>query len=418
MTAESEDRIPAAETEDRIPSGESEDRIPSAYTMSLTLFLVGFGMFVALLTDQSALTFLCAMVFSMVAGAKAWSRVGLSRMRSELRLDKKKMFPDETLGLTVTADNKKFFPVWLQVKIPLGEALRTGSEQGPLKQDSGLLSYQRVEFEWQVTELRRGVHPIGPVQLEAGDLLGFYTSEKKADGSDIIVYPRLVALSRIPLPRRDFFGKPGINSPVEDPTYIHGTRDYQCGRAARYIHWKASARHGRLMEKLCEPAEREKVLILVRADRFDEDPSGESMESCLEVAASLAVRLDRLRFSVGIATNARLQGSDRATVRISRSPAQLSQVLETMARIEPQPTGELIGVLRRGPTLSWTVTAVCFTYKFDAGSLALRQYFKDRKIPLVTVVCERSADVDTIRTDAEEGVYRLDSIREGGDGQR
>jgi uncharacterized protein (DUF58 family) len=417
VTGESEGRIPSGESEGRILSAEGEGRIPSAYTMSLTLFLVGFGMFVALLTDQSALTFLCAMVFSMAAGAKAWSRVGLSGVRSQLRLDKKKMFPHETLGLTVAADNKKFLPVWLQVKIPLGEALRTGSRPGPLQQDSGLLSYQRVEFEWQLTELRRGVHPIGPVQLEAGDLLGFYTSEKQADFSDIIVYPRLVALSRIPFPRRDFFGKPGINSPVEDPTYIHGTRDYQCGRAARYIHWKASARHGRLMEKLCEPAEREKVLFLVRADRFDEDASGESMESCLEVAASLAVRLDRLRFSVGIATNARLQGSDRATVRISRSPAQLSQVLETMARIEPQPAGDLINVVRRGPPLSWTVTAVCFTYRNDAGSLALRQYFRDRQIPLVTIVCDRSADIATIRTDAEEGVYRLDDIREQRAGQ-
>ena len=143
------------------------------------------------------------------------------------------------------------------------------------------------------------------------------------------------------------------------------------------------------------------------------------MESCLEVAASLTVQLDRLRFSVGIATNARLKGSDKATGRISRSPVPLSQVLETMARIEPEPAGELIGILQRGATLSWTVTAVCFTYRFDASGLALRQYFKDRKIPAVTVVCKRSADdVAPIRTDAEEGVYRLDDIRGRGDGQR
>jgi len=38
---------------------------------------------------------------------------------------------------------------------------------------------------------------------------------------------------------------------------------------------------------------------------------------------------------------------------------------------------------------------------------------------VVTVVCERSADdVLPIRTDAEEGVYRLDDIRGAGDGQR
>jgi hypothetical protein len=60
------------------------------------------------------------------------------------------------------------------------------------------------------------------------------------------------------------------------------------------------------MEKVCEPAQREKILILVRVGCFADDQTGESFESCLEVAASLAVQLDRLRYSVGLAINGRL----------------------------------------------------------------------------------------------------------------
>jgi uncharacterized protein (DUF58 family) len=220
-----------------------------------------------------------------------------------------------------------------------------------------------------------------------------------------------VPLNPIQLPRRDFFGIPGVRSPIEDPIYIHGTRDYQCRKPARYIHWKASARHNRLMEKICEPAEQEKILILICTDHFSSDHTGESFERSLEVAASLAVQLERMRFAVGLVTNGRLKGGGRAALKISRSPGQLSDVLETMARLEPAPTGEMIDVLQRGLILPWGVTGVCFTYRLDAGSLALNQFFKHRSIPMVMIVCDQAADLTAAETKTSEQIYRLDDLR-------
>ncbi|MDF1591583.1 MAG: DUF58 domain-containing protein [Desulfobacterales bacterium] len=390
----------------------TEDKLSCAYTLPLILALVGLVLFMALLTRQLSLTFLCILVFTMAAGAKAWSRLSIIGIQSELRIDKKKMFPGETLALSIGVANNKILPVWLQVRVALKGALQTASGQTALRKDSGLLWYQRVSFNWQLTAVKRGVHRIGPVVFEVGDLLGFYPQiEQAPDFHDVIVYPRLVQLNPIRLPRRDFFGIPGVRSPIEDPIYIHGTRDYQSRRPARYIHWKASARHNRLMEKVCEPAEQEKILMLVCTDRFSSDHTGEAFERALEVAASLAVQLDRMRFVVGLASNGRLKGGGNAAVKISRNPGHLSDILETMARLEPVPAGEMVDILQRGLTLPWGVTAVCFTCRLDGASLALNQYFNRRNIPMVMIVCDHTADLTAAETKTNEKIYRLDDIR-------
>jgi len=393
----------------------TEERVSSVYTLSLILVLVGLGLFAALLTRQATLTYLCILVFTMVAGAKAWSRLSIARIESDLGVDKKKMFPAETLTLSIGVANNKVLPVWLQVRVALRGAMQIASGQAVLKKDSGLLWYQRVDFRWQLTAQKRGVHRIGPVVLEVGDLLGFYPQVKQSpDFHDVIVYPRLVPLNPVRFPRCDFFGIPGVRSPIEDPIYIHGARDYQSRRPARYIHWKASARHNRLMEKVCEPAEQEKILMLVCTHRFSSDSTGESFERTLEAAASLAVEFDRRRFAVGLVTNGRLKGDGKAVLKISRNPGHLSDILETMARLEPVPAEDMVDRLQRGMTLPWGVTAVCFTYRLDRASLALNQYFKQRNIPMAVIVCDQRTDLTAAETKTSEKIYRLDDIRAKG----
>ena len=59
----------------------------------------------------------------------------------------------------------------------------------------------------------------GPQQLES--------PAATAAAIDVIVYPRLVPLTPVRLPRRELFGIPGAKSPIEDPVYVYGTRRYQ-----------------------------------------------------------------------------------------------------------------------------------------------------------------------------------------------
>ena len=269
-----------------------EHRLPTLFIVPLIQFFVGLLLFIALLHGQRDLTVLAFLVLGMVIGARVWSRLSLSGIKSYSTVDRQKVFPGQTLTLKMSAENAKLLPVWLQIKVPVDGSLHPFSRETTFAKESGLLWYQRVQFQWELTAQRRGVHEIGPAQVKVADPFGFFPREKEAQGSlHIIVYPRLVPLKPISLPRRDLFGVPGAKSPVQDPIYILGTRDYQHWQPARYIHWKASARHNRLQEKIFEPSEQEKVLLVVEVDQFAQNSAGASFERTLEVGASLAVRL-------------------------------------------------------------------------------------------------------------------------------
>ena len=151
------------------------------------------------------------------------------------------------------------------MNVPVGNLLQPLADERMLTRESSLLWYQRTHFEWELTANRRGVHQIGP---PISWRVTFLPSSPGRRGLKSLTrslsIPRLVPLKSFSLPRRDFFGVPGARSPVQDPIYILGTRDYQHGQPAKYIHWKASARHNRLQEKVFESTQQEKVLLVRR----------------------------------------------------------------------------------------------------------------------------------------------------------
>lgn len=373
-------------------------RYPSIFTVPLALGCVGVVLFFALLTAQATLTLLCLLLLAMAGGAKAWSYASLTRITSELRLDPRRLFPGESLALAMDVSNDKFLPVWLQVEVPLPAALRTRASS----RATGLSSYQATRFDWRVTALRRGVHEIGPAQLRAADPLGFFPNRKLAAASEVVVYPRLIALHPLALPRRDLFGKPGVRSPVEDPTYLNGVRDYQPGRPARHIHWKASARHDRLLEKMLETSERERILIVLCAEGF---AASRALERCLEVVASLAVQLDHERHPVGLVTNARLKGGGQGALGVARMHGQLTELLETLARFEPVAEREIVPLLYGSALLSATVSVVTVGHSL-AATPALFEYLRYRRVPTISLVSECDE-----RELAPGRVHRLGDLR-------
>ena len=113
---------------------ELEERVPSIFIVPLILFFVGLLLFVALLNGQRNLALLTVLIFVMVAGAKIWARLSLSGIRCYMDADKKKVFPDEKLTLKIKAENQKFLPVWLQMKVPVDGSLDPLSHQSLLSQ--------------------------------------------------------------------------------------------------------------------------------------------------------------------------------------------------------------------------------------------------------------------------------------------
>ena len=384
-------------------------RASSIFSISIVLLLVGLVFFIALLSSAYELALISIIVFAFVGAAKLWANTSHYRVRSSILISKKRVFAGDTLSLTVNTDNHKFLPVAVQIHLQSSKILNSFSSDTSLEAEDTLLWYQSLSSGWKLQAKSRGVHDIGPLRIFSGDLLGLFVKEVENQKTiQVIVYPRLVTLKPFSVPGRDFFGVPGGKHPVHDPVYILGTADYHYSRPAKYIHWKATARHCRLQEKIFDSTEQEKVLIVVDTEQFAANSAEEAFERTLEVAASMTVHLKRRGSSVGFASNGAMSGDVPSVVPMSRTSAQLGSILETMARLRMEPREAILDFLRRAVRVPSGTTCVYFSYKEDDAARAVKGYFQRRKAPVVFYSYEKilalRADMsdDKAHTDAAE----------------
>jgi uncharacterized protein (DUF58 family) len=387
-----------------------EIRLSSVYIVRLVQFMVGVCLFISLLYGQRELTILALLVLGFTIGTNLWSRLSLSGIRCSSMVDKHRLFPGESLALHLNAENTLFLPVWLQVNMQIEGALALSSKEINFSSNCGLLWYQQTRFNYSLVARRRGVYRVGAARIKVGDIFGFFPREKRTAGDiDIIVYPRLVPLKPFSLPNRDFFGLPGARSPVQDPIYMLGTRDYQHGRPARHIHWKASVRHNRLQEKVFEPSQQERVLLTVEVSQFEKANATENFERTLEVVGSLAVQSYQRGYAVGLATNGVVKEGP-PFLSMGRSPQQLASVLEILARLKMRTDANLVDILYRVLESPWSLSGAHFSYEHDEGTLTTAQYFSHRRIPMTFVTCDSQpqSEIDGKRLGAK--VYRLNEV--------
>jgi len=65
---------------------------------------------------------LSLILFCLLAGAKLWTQWSPAGIVCGVSIDKRRVFPDQKLILKGTAENRKFLPVWLQVRAHVQEA--------------------------------------------------------------------------------------------------------------------------------------------------------------------------------------------------------------------------------------------------------------------------------------------------------
>lgn len=383
-----------------------ERGIPTFFIIPLIQFFVGILLFIALLFHQKELAIQSFLLLGVGAIVKLWSIASLSNLSMELKVDRNKLFPGDSITISVEAANKKLLPIWLYVRVPIIPPIDGSAQGSALTKQGSLLWFQRAQFRWTLIAGRRGVYQVGRPQFFAGDLFDFFPRRKASDDCHgVVVYPRLIPLKPLALPQRDFFGVPGARSPVQDPVFILGTRDYQNGRPAKYIHWKASARHDLLQEKELESSQHEKVLLAVDVAGFVGGGSEEAFEQTLEVVASMAARMDRQGLSVGFVANGVAAGRGPAVVPVARSHQQLSLLLEILARLERKADRPILEMVRRVVGSTWGVSCVYFSRRHDETVSAVKAHLARLGAPVLFVVCQSAGAFEDNR------VRRLEDIR-------
>jgi uncharacterized protein (DUF58 family) len=274
-----------------------------------------------------------------------------------------------------------------------------------------LLGHQTVSFRWQFSAPARGVYRLGRPDVRVADPLGFFPRGLHGGAEhELVVYPRRVPVTALAIARRGFFGLPGTDSPVQDPVYILGTRDYQHSQPARHIHWNASARHQRLQEKVFEPSHQAKVLLLLDVDSFAREGAADDFERTLEAVGSLALDLDRRGCAVGLASDGVTADGSRVQLPVAGTPQQVPALMEILARLQLRSAGNLIAALQRDFRPSRGLSCVCFARRPDGLPHGVREHLHRRRIPLLEIVADLPSAPASDSPGAGGRVYRLAEV--------
>jgi len=270
-----------------------------------------------------------------------WSRWGFDRVSASVERPSGEMSVGEVMRETITLRNRGAPPkTWVEVE---DRTTIPGVAFGEVVSLPGVVGFRKFTLEGRMT--RRGIFTIGPLVLRAADPFGLFPKERAfADQRSVLVYPRIVELPDFAAPsslltsdtsrrRRTHLLSPEIAS----------VRDYNPGDSVSRIHWRSTARTGKLMVKTFDQGRVSEVWVIF--DQHAATLAGEGAESTDEygatVAASAIDRYVRQQLPVGFAS----AGSPPLFLMPDRGPEHRSRILRHIAASRPDSARPLFTLL-------------------------------------------------------------------------
>jgi uncharacterized protein (DUF58 family) len=364
--------------------------------------LTVFAILIGLLLRQDNLLSMSALVLTAAAAGWLGNKYALRGITFKRTFSERRAFLGEELQVTFEVRNRKRLPVaWLNVEdeYPLPVTLLDGEVGTSTKPDVGLLNssmsllwFERVRWHHRLRCDKRGFYAFGPTRLQSGDIFGLFSSRVEQPGVEwLIIYPKVRPIETLTLPRKEPFGETRASQRVfEDPSRTIGVRDYQSSDAFRRIHWPATARRQELQVKVYEPTTSCQLVIFLNMATLPKHWQGtipELLERAISVAASIASYATQKRFQVGLVANGCWPESDQPLkVLPSRSPDQLTRILEALAAVSTLPTSAIEELLSRESTrLPWgaTLTVVTAVVTDELWAVVTRLQQAGRRMALV-----------------------------------
>jgi uncharacterized protein (DUF58 family) len=179
-----------------------------------------------------------------------------------------------------------------------------------------------------INAYRRGVIQVGPMMIGRGDPVGILRREHAWPGvQQIFVHPVTV-----PIPStsaglvRDLEGAP-TSDIVDSDLSFHAIRPYANGDSRRNVHWKSTAKTGKLMVRQYEETRHSRIAIVLDLAVADFG-SDEEFEMAVSAAASLGVQGVRDGRDVLVAASADIPEYSRDPY--SRDHVRSIQTLSTL----------------------------------------------------------------------------------------
>jgi uncharacterized protein (DUF58 family) len=304
----------------------------------------------------------------LLLAALTWlyQRRALRHVTYERYFSRQAAFEGDTIEMVERIANRKLLPVpWLRLESMLSRHLVFGRQEnlgvssGELLQNHislfSLRPYRQIVRRHEVHLAKRGWYRLDSVTMTAGEPFGLVRAVRTFPVSlTLLVYPRGVPLRELPLPNHSWLGElPVRRWIVEDPFLAAGVRDYRSGDPLKAVHWKATARTGRLqVHKRDHTADHRLFICLnmeVTETMWKTVTEPERIERGIRYAASVAEYALRNGLETGFLSNGWLAGGKRQPVRIppAGGAARLTDLLEAMAKLELESAGSMALLLEQ-----------------------------------------------------------------------
>jgi len=313
------------------------------------LSFAGILLIIGLLLHQVTLVLISLLLFIIKAVTKLWERYCLTRVEYCRTLSSRRAFFGDEIELEIEIANRKPLPLpWLEIidevptEVTFLKGKTTPSEKLTQQNLNNLLSlgwYHKVIRHYPLQCLQRGCFTFGPARIRSGDLFGFARKEMETKPIDYLtVYPKIVSIEKPGIPSNQPLGNIRTRRHLfQDPILSLGVRDYHFGDSLKQIHWKTTARVGKLQTKVFEPTTTVDMGIFLDVRTIKPPAWGnipELFELVIIVAASLAHHALAEGCPVGLYVNQPKKYSGEA-IRIppSQHQNQLLNILEALARL-------------------------------------------------------------------------------------
>ncbi|MFW5981037.1 MAG: DUF58 domain-containing protein [bacterium] len=214
---------------------------------------------------------------------------------------------------------------------------------------------------------KRGYYQIGPLEWQSTDIIGYIPSKGGIEKIELVVFPQILSLEELGLPSRIAFGNLNWPLPIfKDPYQMQGIREYSSGDSINRIHWKASAKTGKLQVREHPSTVSLEVGLFLNLSEanYGVKRLQHRTELAITATASIAYYLNQIGQSFALETNG---VSPFASPKngISHSPGSsethLQEVLESLASIKLTEEDNFQELLESRIRLAWGSAIIIVT---------------------------------------------------------
>ncbi|MGC8668697.1 MAG: DUF58 domain-containing protein [Chthonomonadales bacterium] len=297
----------------------------------------------------------------------------------------------ETVSFAVAARNRGRLPrLYLEVRDHLPQWLEPADAVRPVLSVPAGAS---VRASYRVTANKRGSYRLEWMTVTASDPLGIFAFSRKFRAqSEFLVFPRPQPIMELLLSGAERYGFRDLPIAATRGSGIDpdGVREYIPGDPLRRMHWKSTARTGRLNVIEFEEARAMNVVLALDTCRHAHVGIGKhsTLEYLVQTAASLAQQALRQSASIRLITGGS-QGRDTGS---GRGMDHFYAILAELARVEADGDEPLSTRLpaRMGRLLPGT-TVIALTTGFDQELPAVLQRLVHNGVQVVVAYADGSS---------------------------